>query len=95
MLYEVITHLADCVLTKPVNPSTLFNTVSEAVLAHGLGTSHVLDATYLDDTESMWLAGTHALVVDDSHMNLDVCQRILRHEGATATLCASGQAALA
>jgi len=86
--------LADSVLTKPVNPSTLFNTVSEAVLAHGLGTSHVLDATYLDDTQNLWLAGVRALVVDDSDMNLDVCQRILKHEGASATLCSSGRAAL-
>jgi len=87
--------LADSILTKPVDPSAFFNTVSEAALAHGFGTEHILDATYLDTTENMWLTGVRVLVVDDSDINLDVCCRILAQEGAIATSASSSEGALA
>ncbi|HHW65503.1 MAG TPA: response regulator [Rhodocyclaceae bacterium] len=41
------------------------------------------------------LAGAHVLVVDDSAMNRDLVERALALEGATATLAADGQQALA
>ncbi len=79
----------DHVLTKPVSASNLFNSVNEAVQAHGLGFDHVLNATLLQSESSLWLPEVHALVVDDSHLNLEVCARILDSEGARATLAES------
>ena len=40
------------------------------------------------------LLGVRVLVVDDSEMNLKVCQRLLGHQGAIPTLCLSGQEAI-
>ncbi len=52
------------------------------------------DETQADSQHCLGLPGVKVLVVDDSPMNLDVCQRLLENEGATATLCESGAAAL-
>ena len=52
------------------------------------------DLSDLESTNSQWLPGVRVLVVDDSDMNLAVCQRLLEHQGATVTLCSSGKAAL-
>ncbi len=84
----------DSVLSKPVQPSTLFNTVNNAVASHTQAFDLVLKATQIDTQHSLWLPDVKVLVVDDSRMNLDVCQRLLGNEGATATLCESGEAAL-
>lgn len=86
--------LANSILTKPVDPSELFNTVSEASLARGKGAGHILDATYLNTTEHCWLTGVRALVVDDSDINVEVCCRILEQEGAVATGVESAERAL-
>ncbi|MEY4753960.1 MAG: hypothetical protein RJA44_1635, partial [Pseudomonadota bacterium] len=54
-----------------------------------------LSAAQIDASQGCWLGGLRVLVVDDSRMNLDVCNRLLAHEGAQPTLCESGEAALA
>ncbi|MDD2759722.1 MAG: PAS domain S-box protein [Methylomonas sp.] len=83
------------ILTKPVDPSTLFNHVNEAVVAKGCDFSRVIDSTIVDDGHCKWLEGIRVMVVDDSHINLEVTQRILDQEGAVSTLCESGEKALA
>ncbi len=83
------------ILTKPVNPSMLFNHVNEAVVANGFELSHVVDGTIVDDSHGKWLDGARVMVVDDSRVNLDVTQRILAREGAVSILCESGEQALA
>ncbi|MEY4754771.1 MAG: hypothetical protein RJA44_2446 [Pseudomonadota bacterium] len=85
----------DSILTKPVKLSLLFNTVNEAVIAHGLNHDFVLQGTQLQDHGNLWLAGLEILVVDDSRLNLEVCGRLLCHEGAVPTLCESAADALA
>lgn len=82
------------ILTKPVNPSALFNAVNEAVVSQGLGYTHVLSATTLTDGHSRWLPGLKILVVDDSALNLDVCRRILERQGAHVVICLNGQQAV-
>ena len=86
--------LADSVLTKPINPSTLFNHVNAALLARGQGMEQVLNATALNDGHSRWLPQIRVLVVDDSRLNLDVCQSILERQGAVVSLCENGQEAV-
>ncbi len=82
------------ILTKPVNPSSLFNTVNESVSAYRFNHDAVLKATQVSSQHSQWLPGVKVMVVDDSLINLDVCERLLAHEGALTTLCESGQMAL-
>lgn len=84
----------DSLLEKPVEPSLLFNTVNQAVIARGNDWSHVLDATDVSGGHSRWLPGVQLLVVDDSHVNLEVCGKLLESEGAIPTLVESGAAAL-
>ena len=83
------------ILTKPVNPSMLFNHVNEAVVANGFDLSRVIDGTIVDDSHGKWLDGARVMVVDDSRVNLEVTQRILAREGAVSSLCESGEQALA
>ncbi|KAA3649750.1 MAG: hybrid sensor histidine kinase/response regulator, partial [Proteobacteria bacterium] len=82
------------VLTKPVNPSALFNTVNEAVYVERHDLSQVILGTRVDVSHSLWLKGARVLVVDDSRMNLDVVSRILVHEGAIAICCELGDEAV-
>lgn len=85
----------DSVLTKPIDPSTLFNAINAAMRAHGVHHGHVLSGTDIASHHGDWLPGVRVLVVDDSQINLDVCRRILMQQGATVTLCESGADALA
>lgn len=67
-------------------------TISSMSVKHDISGALVDTAA---ETENLFnLPGVHVLVVDDSEMNLDVCQRILQHEGATSDVCESGQCAL-
>ncbi|MEY4754477.1 MAG: hypothetical protein RJA44_2152, partial [Pseudomonadota bacterium] len=84
----------DSILTKPVEPSTLFNAVNEAAVAHGFERNHVLAGTQLGAGQGQWLPGVRVLVVDDSRLNLEVIGRVLAIEGAQPTLRESGEAAL-
>lgn len=84
----------DSVLTKPVEPSTLFNAVNDAVLAHGFDLDHVLGFTKIRNEHGQWLFGVRVLMVDDSRLNLDVVGRILMKEGALPTLRESGEEAI-
>ena len=84
----------DSILSKPISPSTLFNAVNEAVVAHGHDRSHVLGRTITTTGNGQWLPGVRVLVVDDSRLNLDVIGRVLFLEGAQATLRESGEEAL-
>ena len=86
--------LADQLVTKPIDPSSLFNAVNDAAFSHGLALDHVIRRTRIEGVDCQWLYGVRVLVVDDSPMNLDVCQRILEHQGAVVTMCRSGEDAL-
>jgi PAS domain S-box-containing protein len=83
------------ILTKPVRSLVLFNTVNEAVASNLQAFGHVLQATRFNAIEAYRLSQANILVVDDNQMNLDVCRRLLSHEGAYAVLCRSGEEALA
>ena len=81
------------ILAKPVDPSDLFNAVSEAVA--GRGRDRAAGTTTMSTSQpGAQLTGVHVLVVDDSELNLVVARRILELHGAQVTTCTSGQAAL-
>ena len=86
--------LADAVLSKPVNASTLFNAVHEAVARHTKAGGRQIDNSRLSAGAGMRLVGVRALMVDDSSVNLDVGQQILEREGARVVLAVNGQQAL-
>lgn len=94
--------LAAAILPKPVDPSRLFNAVSDAVAGRstedegggtvgrgsaGSGFGHPVGS-------SETLRGRTIMVVDDSDLNLLVARRILELAGATVVACASGPSAL-
>lgn len=85
----------DSILTKPVQPSTLFNHVNQAVVAHGYDLSHVMNNSQLFQHDTQWLKDIRVLVVDDSRLNLQVISKLLAVEGATPLQCQSGSEALA
>ena len=78
-----------------ISAAGLFNDVNQAVSARTADVDRVFALTDLDRAEdTCWLPDTRILVVDDSTMNLDVCKRLLTHQGAKVVACASGQEAL-
>ena len=86
--------LADRVLTKPVEPSELFNAVSDAVARAGRpGPGAPSDHPAVGSGLS--LGGRRILVVDDSELNLLVARRILELHGAAVTAEHGGAEALA
>jgi CheY-like chemotaxis protein/HPt (histidine-containing phosphotransfer) domain-containing protein len=85
----------DSVLTKPIEPSSLFNAVNNAVVEHGWDRDHLLGFTRIGNDHGRWLHDVRVLVVDDSRLNLDVIGRILQREGAHPILRESGRDALA
>ena len=82
------------ILTKPVNPSTLFNAINASVAAHTGSHDQVIASTRLDSMRGHWLHGMHILLVDDSEINLEVARRLLEKEGASVEVAANGREAL-
>ncbi len=80
--------LVDAVLNKPVTASALYNAIVEARQRRTVGVD-----TRLYPAEQ-GLQGVRLLVVDDSEINRDVAQRILRAQGATVSLAVDGRDAL-
>jgi PAS domain S-box-containing protein len=82
------------ILTKPVNPSTLFNAVNASVAEYTGNHDHVIAATRLDSMRGQWLQGLRILLVDDSDINLEVGRRLLEKEGATVEVRTNGREAV-
>lgn len=82
------------ILTKPVNPSTLFNAINATVAAHTGNLDQVIASTRLDSMRGHWLQGMRILLVDDSEINLEVARRLLEKEGARVEVASNGQEAL-
>ncbi len=79
----------DAVLSKPLGPSMIYDTIVRA------RNFHLNGATMTSKPPSAQrLAGLRILVVDDSEINREVAQRIFGHEGATISLANDGQQAL-
>jgi PAS domain S-box-containing protein len=87
--------LAAAVLTKPVNPSALFNAVNTAVAQLAGSHERLLSSTRMDLGPTLWLPGTQVLVVDDSDVNRDVARHLLQRQGAVVDEAADGEQALA
>ena len=82
-------HQVDGILTKPVTSSSIYNAVLEAKSRRGQ-----LQYPQAPPPHLRRLAGLRLLVVDDSDINRDVAQRILREEGAEVALAEDGSQAL-
>ncbi len=81
--------LIDAVLIKPVTPSTLYDTVARVMRVAAGNAPPAPPAA-----APQHLAGLHILVVDDSDINCEVAEAILRGEGAEVTTAGDGQAAV-
>lgn len=96
---EVITandseHYASGFLLKPVDPSSLFNAVNDAVTLNTGNSKRVLQSTRTEAVGAKWLPNMSLLVVDDSPINLIVVSHVLKHNGALVQTANSGEEAL-
>ena len=87
------------VLTKPVTPSTLFNSLSEALGSDRLQTralqqraSEGVQMPMPPDTSG--LAGRHVLLVEDQPLNQELATELLERAGVRVSLARDGQEAL-
>jgi len=85
--------LYDALIAKPVTASALYNAV---ILAQNQRTaaSDQKFATPPDRPARQRIQGVRVLVVDDSEINRDVAERILRSEGAHVVTTADGRSAV-
>lgn len=74
--------IVDKVIGKPVDGSALFNAVNEIVSARTGQLQRVLELTKTGLLDAQWLFGVKVLVVDDSALNLEVAEHMLRSNGA-------------
>ncbi|MDF1762665.1 MAG: response regulator [Oleibacter sp.] len=87
-------HLVNNFLLKPVDPSSLFNAVNEAVTLNTGNSKRVLQSTRAEAVGARWLPNMRLLVVDDSPTNLVVVGHVLTHNGAIVETANSGEEAL-
>jgi PAS domain S-box-containing protein len=87
-------HYASGFLLKPVDPSSLFNAVNDAVTLNTGNSKRVLQSTRSEAVGAKWLPNIRLLVVDDSPTNLIVVSHVLKHNGALVQTANSGEEAL-
>lgn len=81
-------------LITPPPATTLFNAVNAAVTARTGNPARVMAATQSETIKAKWLADTHILAVDDSEINLEVVEHILKKNGAHVVAVSGGYDAL-
>ncbi|WP_265944119.1 response regulator [Dechloromonas sp. A34] len=82
------------ILTKPVNPSTLLETIGE-VLNKGIAIETRAHQKADDQLATMrHLAGAKLLLVEDNELNQELATELLRSAGITVRLAGNGQQAL-
>ncbi|RFB67449.1 MULTISPECIES: response regulator [unclassified Herbaspirillum] len=95
--------LVDAVITKPVTPSTLYNTIIHVrqhrdetrLRGDGSGNGEAApQASGGRDNREDRITGVRVLVVDDSEINREVAKRILEADGAEVFAAADGQEAV-
>jgi CheY-like chemotaxis protein/HPt (histidine-containing phosphotransfer) domain-containing protein len=87
-------HYVSGFLLKPVDPSSLFNAVNDAVTLNTGNSKRVLQSTRSEAVGAKWLPNIRLLVVDDSPTNLIVVSHVLKHNGALVQTANSGEEAL-
>jgi signal transduction histidine kinase/DNA-binding response OmpR family regulator len=80
----------DAILSKPVTPSTLYNTIATIINQR----DHIEYLPPKAHAAKQRLPNVRILLVDDSEINREVAQGILEAEGATVSVAEDGQAAL-
>ncbi|MGE5452123.1 MAG: PAS domain S-box protein [Acidobacteriota bacterium] len=78
----------------PWSCASLYNAAQVALARHGQTGDRLYAASKPEAMAVRWLDGVRILVVDDSDINLEVAQRLLRSEGAEVHIARDGQEAL-
>lgn len=86
---------ADGFIHDPLTASDLFDAAHLAIANRAGVLQKKIAGPGSAPTRSLRLAGAHILLVDDSKMNLEVAERILKREGAKVALAENGHEALA
>ncbi|WP_413282866.1 CHASE domain-containing protein [Vibrio sp. MA40-2] len=81
-------------LLEPINSSSLFNAVNDAVTYYSGNSKRVLESTRTEAVDAKWLPDMQILVVDDHAINLMVISNILEKNGAHVQKASSGEEAL-
>ncbi|MDW6005280.1 CHASE domain-containing protein [Vibrio mangrovi] len=81
-------------MQKPVNASSMFNSVNEVVSRHTGIADKVLQSTFTTTIKAKWLPGVHVLVVDDNAINLEVAEHMLMQQGAIPEIADNAKDAL-
>ena len=82
------------VLTKPVTPSTLLETLGEALGKGALGESRAQQKADNQSLHMHQLGGKRLLLVEDNEMNQELALELLRNAGIEVTLATNGAEAL-
>jgi PAS domain S-box-containing protein len=82
------------ILTKPLNASTLFNGISDAIVEREGSTDKLLRNTRLVNLHAQWLANITVLLVDDSEINLEIAQQLLENHSAKVITASNGARAI-
>jgi CheY-like chemotaxis protein len=88
---STIENLLGAILSKPVTPSALHDTVTSLLKNSNVKNEHNLT---LDINLYKNLAGSRVLLVDDNEINQDVVKELLGLVGANITVASNGQQAL-
>lgn len=86
----------DGYLTKPVQPSALFNAIVEVFDSHHVDEYPVLQADHLKagNENTCKIKGTKLLLVEDNSINQQVAKETLEQEGFDITIAENGQDAV-
>jgi len=83
------------ILTKPLNPSLLFDTVMHALAAsHQEHTSAINATVPLPPPELAAIQGAHILLVEDNELNQEVATAFLNDMGLTVDVASNGRIAV-
>jgi len=94
-LYQEEKQVLDGYLQKPINPSTLFNTIASKISSNSNFTD--IDETnklVMPDAEELDLSGLNILLAEDNLINQQVAQELLESKQINLTIASNGKEAL-
>ena len=90
-----VAHMAvDAMLTKPVTPSGLLESLAEALHGDAVETRLAVDHADLPTASVRALAGARVLLVDDNELNLELALELLQQAGIQVEMARNGREAV-
>jgi signal transduction histidine kinase/DNA-binding response OmpR family regulator len=86
--------VVDGVLLKPINHSTLNDTLNSILHLKSKNSGTFVQETFDTDSYLKWLQGTKVLLVEDNDINLELAQELLKEVGMEVSTARNGLEAL-